>query len=60
MCLPWTRRRPRETTAKEIDDNQISRIEDLGRSTEVGVGFDRTSGSINIRGLENDRVLTTD
>ncbi|UWU19795.1 TonB-dependent hemoglobin/transferrin/lactoferrin family receptor [Rhizobium sp. CB3060] len=48
-----------ETTAQEIDDNQITRIEDLGRSTEVGVGFDRTSGSINIRGLEDDRVLTT-
>ncbi|MDE1991907.1 MAG: TonB-dependent hemoglobin/transferrin/lactoferrin family receptor [Rhizobiaceae bacterium] len=47
------------TTAQQIDENQISRIEDLGRSTDVGVGFDRTSGGINIRGLENDRVLTT-
>lgn len=48
-----------QTTAKQIDEYQINRIEDLGRSTEIGVGFDRTSGSINIRGLENDRVLTT-
>ncbi|MGV1789336.1 TonB-dependent hemoglobin/transferrin/lactoferrin family receptor [Rhizobium sp. A37_96] len=48
-----------ETTAKEIDDNQITRIEDLGRSTEVGVGFNRTTGGVNIRGLGDDRVLTT-
>ncbi len=48
-----------QTTAKDIDDNQISRIEDLGRSTEVGVGFNRTTGGINIRGLGDDRVLTT-
>ncbi|MGZ9724418.1 TonB-dependent hemoglobin/transferrin/lactoferrin family receptor [Rhizobium miluonense] len=48
-----------ETTAKEIDDKQITRIEDLGRSTEVGVGFNRTTGGVNIRGLGDDRVLTT-
>ncbi|WP_349955997.1 TonB-dependent hemoglobin/transferrin/lactoferrin family receptor [Rhizobium sp. ZPR3] len=48
-----------ETTAKEIDENQITRIEDLGRSTEVGVGFNRTTGGVNIRGLGDDRVLTT-
>ena len=48
-----------ETTAKQIDDNQITRIEDLGRSTEVGVGYNRTTGGINIRGLGDDRVLTT-
>ncbi|MEZ2219911.1 TonB-dependent hemoglobin/transferrin/lactoferrin family receptor [Rhizobium sp. RCC_161_2] len=48
-----------ETTAQEIDDKQITRIEDLGRSTEVGVGYNRTTGGINIRGLGDDRVLTT-
>jgi hemoglobin/transferrin/lactoferrin receptor protein len=48
-----------ETTAKEIDENQITRIEDLGRSTEVGVGFNRATGGVNIRGLGDDRVLTT-
>ncbi|NTF42733.1 TonB-dependent hemoglobin/transferrin/lactoferrin family receptor [Rhizobium rhizogenes] len=48
-----------QTTAKDIDDKQISRIEDLGRSTEVGVGFNRTTGGVNIRGLGDDRVLTT-
>ena len=48
-----------ETTAQDIDNKQITRIEDLGRSTELGVGFDRTNGSVNIRGLQDDRVLTT-
>lgn len=48
-----------ETTAQEIDDKQINSIEDLGRSTEVGVGFNRTTGGVNIRGLGDDRVLTT-
>lgn len=48
-----------ETTAQQIDDKQITRIEDLGRSTEVGVGYNRTTGGINIRGLGDDRVLTT-
>ncbi|MFJ6325794.1 MULTISPECIES: TonB-dependent hemoglobin/transferrin/lactoferrin family receptor [unclassified Rhizobium] len=48
-----------ETTAKQIDDKQITRIEDLGRSTEVGVGFNRATGGVNIRGLGDDRVLTT-
>lgn len=48
-----------ETTAQEIDDKQINSIEDLGRSTEVGVGFNRNSGGINIRGLGDSRVLTT-
>lgn len=48
-----------ETTAQQIDDKQITRIEDLGRSTEVGVGYNRTTGGINIRGLSDGRVLTT-
>lgn len=48
-----------ETTAQQIDDKQINSIEDLGRSTEIGVGFNRTSGGVNIRGLGDDRVLTT-
>jgi hemoglobin/transferrin/lactoferrin receptor protein len=48
-----------ETTAQTIDDKQITSIEDLGRSTEVGLGFDRTSGGVNLRGLQDNRVLTT-
>lgn len=48
-----------ETTAQQIDDNQITSIEDLGRTLEPGVSFDRTTNSTNIRGLDQDRVLTT-
>ena len=48
-----------ETTAQTINDKQINSIADLGRSTEVGVGFNPTNGSTNIRGLGDDRVLTT-
>jgi hemoglobin/transferrin/lactoferrin receptor protein len=46
-------------TEEELDNNQISSFEDLGRSLEPGVNFNRTSGSVNIRGLEGARVLTT-
>lgn len=48
-----------ETTAEEIDDKQVSSFTDLGRSLQPGVGFNRTNGSVNIRGLEGPRVLTT-
>ncbi len=48
-----------ETTAETIDDKQITSLEDLARSTEVGLGFDRTSGGINLRGLQDNRILTT-
>lgn len=48
-----------ETTAEEIDEKQITSLEDLGRSTEPGVSFNRSSGGLNIRGLEDNRVLTT-
>jgi len=48
-----------ETTAETIDDKQITSFEDLGRSTEVGLGFDRTSGGVNLRGLQDNRILTT-
>lgn len=48
-----------QVTEKELDNNQITSFEDLGRSLEPGVNFNRTSGSVNIRGLEGPRVLTT-
>lgn len=48
-----------ETTSAEIEQKQISSIEDLGRSAEPGVSFNRSTGAINIRGLEGSRVLTT-
>jgi hemoglobin/transferrin/lactoferrin receptor protein len=48
-----------ETTAKTIDAKQINSFDDLGRSTEVGVSSSRINSSVNIRGLDDDRVLTT-
>ncbi|MBD8556510.1 TonB-dependent hemoglobin/transferrin/lactoferrin family receptor [Rhizobium sp. CFBP 8762] len=46
-------------TQTEIEDKQVQSISDLGRSLEPGVYFNRTNGSVNIRGLEGSRVLTT-
>lgn len=48
-----------ETTAEEIQDNQVSSFEDLGRTLQPGVGFNRANGSVNIRGLDGARVQTT-
>ncbi len=45
--------------ASEITDRQVSDINDLGRTLEPGVNFNRANGSVNIRGLEGVRVLTT-
>ncbi len=48
------------TTDREtIEDRQITSIDDLGRSLEPGVNFNRDTGAVNIRGLEGPRVLTT-
>lgn len=47
------------TTREEIEDRQITSIEDLGRVAEPGIGFNRSTGAVNIRGLEGNRVLTT-
>lgn len=46
-------------SAQEIEANQVTSIEDLGRSLEPGVNFNRSTGAVNIRGLEGPRVLTT-
>lgn len=46
-------------TREEIQERQITSIEDLGRSLEPGVNFNRTTGAVNIRGLEGPRVMTT-
>ena len=48
-----------ETTAATIEKKQITSIEDLGRVAQPGVSFNRSTGAVNIRGLEGDRVLTT-
>ena len=38
-----------ETTQTQIENKQITNIEDLGRVAEPGVNFNRTTGAINIR-----------
>lgn len=48
-----------QTSAEEIEAKQITSIEDLGRVAEPGVNFNRSTGAVNIRGLEGSRVLTT-
>lgn len=48
-----------ETTQEEIEDKQVTSIDDLGRSLQPGVSYNRTTGAVNIRGLEGSRVLTT-
>lgn len=47
------------TTQQDFENRQITNVEDLGRVAEPGVNFNRTTGAINIRGLEGNRVLTT-
>ena len=53
--LPTTTR----TDAKTLDERQIRSFDDLGKRAEPSVNYSRTSESINIRGLDRDRVLTT-
>jgi len=48
-----------ETESKTLEQRQIRSIDDLGKRAEPGVNFNRSSESINIRGLEQSRVLTT-
>ena len=47
------------TDAETLDKRFIRSFEDLGRRAEPGVTFNRSNESINIRGLDRDRVLTT-
>ena len=48
-----------QTTEEEIEKKQVQSIEDLGRSLEPGVNYSRgTTNSLNIRGLEGNRVAT--
>lgn len=45
--------------SKTLEDRFIKDFGDLAKRSEPGVNFNRTNQSINIRGLEKDRVLTT-
>ncbi|HEY0220496.1 MAG TPA: TonB-dependent hemoglobin/transferrin/lactoferrin family receptor [Afipia sp.] len=46
------------TTRKELDDKQIDNLEDFARRIDAGVNFNQDNNSINIRGLDSNRVLT--
>lgn len=46
------------TDRKRLDDLQIKNWSDLGKRAEPGVSLNRQNNSINIRGLDQDRVLT--
>lgn len=43
---------------RRLDDAQVRGWGDLGKRLEPGVNFNRQNNSINIRGLDQDRVLT--
>ncbi len=47
------------TSRARIDTKLVNDIQDLGRTEEAGISFNRATNSINIRGLEGARVLTT-
>ncbi len=48
-----------QTDAETLERRQIRSFDDLSRRGEPGVTYNRTNNSINIRGLDRDRVLTT-
>ncbi|WP_112831060.1 TonB-dependent hemoglobin/transferrin/lactoferrin family receptor [Rhizobium cremeum] len=48
-----------QTTKDDIAKKEIEDLDDLGNTTEPGVTFVESTKSVNIRGLEDDRVLTT-
>ena len=47
------------TTREELDRQQVQSISDLANRVEAGISFNRQNNSINIRGLDGARVLTT-
>lgn len=47
------------TTREELDRQQVQSITDLSNRVEAGIAFNRQNGSVNIRGLDGARVLTT-
>ncbi|MBA8878699.1 TonB-dependent hemoglobin/transferrin/lactoferrin family receptor [Phyllobacterium myrsinacearum] len=53
-ATPLTTTTDRETIQKRMVDN----FQDLGRRVDAGVNFNSASKSINLRGLDQNRVLT--
>lgn len=47
------------TTRQELDREQIQSLTDLSNRVEAGITFNRQTNSLNIRGLDGARVLTT-
>lgn len=48
-----------QTDAQTLERRQIRSFDDLSRRAEPGLNYNRSNNSINIRGLDRDRVLTT-
>jgi len=49
-----------ETTERtELDKRMVNDFKDFSRRVDAGVNFNDTSKSVNIRGLQDNRVLTT-
>lgn len=47
------------TTRAQLDRQQVQSLTDLSNRVEAGITFNRQNGSLNIRGLDGARVLTT-
>ncbi|WP_293810258.1 TonB-dependent hemoglobin/transferrin/lactoferrin family receptor [uncultured Bosea sp.] len=47
------------TTRQELDRQQVQSLTDLSNRVEAGITFNRQTNSLNIRGLDGARVLTT-
>jgi len=46
------------TTRQDMDSLQVRSWEDVGKRMDAGVNFNRQNNSINIRGMDGNRVLT--
>jgi hemoglobin/transferrin/lactoferrin receptor protein len=46
-------------TRQELDRQQVQSLADLSNRVEAGISFNRQNNSLNIRGLDGARVLTT-
>lgn len=47
------------TTRAELDRQQVQSLSELSNRVEAGITFNRQNNSLNIRGLDGARVLTT-
>ena len=54
VAAPWGS----ETTRQELDSLQIQNWSDFARRAEPGINFNEANKSINVRGLDQNRVLT--